>query len=154
RVGFAVGAGVETPLWSNLSAKAEYLYVDLGTVTNTFASPLDPAAALGTTQITATSSSIRDHIVRVGVNYHFTDGFSTTVVSPAMFTKAPPVATTNWNGFYLGGNAGVAIARNPTLDTVLFNAGPFPVAGADSFNHALLGGLFGVQAGANWHLAP
>jgi outer membrane immunogenic protein len=155
RVGFAVGAGVETPLWSNLSAKAEYLYVDLGTVTNTFASPLDPAAALGSTQITNTSSSIRDHIIRVGLNYHFNDGFNISAASPAMFTKAPaPVATADWNGFYLGGNARAAIARNPTLDTILFNAGPFPVAGADRFNHALLGALFGVQGGANWRLAP
>jgi outer membrane immunogenic protein len=154
KVGWTIGAGVETPLWSHLSVKAEYLYVDLGSVTNTFASALDPANQLGTTQITTTSSSIRDHIVRLGLNYHFDDGFGTPAASPAMFAKAAPAATTNWNGFYVGGNAGVAIARNPTLDTVLFDAGPFTVAGADSYNHVPLGGLLGVQAGANWRLAP
>jgi outer membrane immunogenic protein len=154
KVGWTIGAGVETPLWSHLSVKAEYLYVDLGTVTNTFASPLDPAAFLGPTQITTSSSSIRDHIVRLGLNYHFGDGFGTPAASPAMFAKAPPPATANWNGFYVGGNAGVAIARNPTVDTILFDAGAFPVGGRDSYNHVPLGGLFGVQAGANWRLAP
>ncbi len=157
QVGWTIGAGVETPLWRNLSVKAEYLYVDLGSVTNTFSSPLDPTAALGPTQITTSASTIRDHIVRVGLNYHFNDGFNAPVAAPAMFTKAPPAPTTDWNGFYIGGNAGVAIARNPTTDPLLVNPPAFvafPVAGADSYNHVPLGGLAGVQAGANWRFAP
>ncbi len=156
KVGFAVGAGVETPVWSHLSFKAEYLYVDLGTVTNSFASALDPAVAgVPTTQTTTSSSTIHDHIVRVGLNYHFGDGFDTAAASPAMFTKAPPAAAaTDWNGFYLGGNAGVAIARDPTVDSIIFTPAAVPVAGADSYNQVPLGGLFGLQAGANWRLAP
>ena len=36
KVGWTVGAGVEAPLWNGWSAKAEYLYVDLGSVSDTF----------------------------------------------------------------------------------------------------------------------
>ena len=68
RGGWTVGGGVETALWnSNWSAKLEYLYVDLGTVTNSFslgAVPEGPA-------IITSSSKIQDNIIRVGLNYRF-----------------------------------------------------------------------------------
>jgi outer membrane immunogenic protein len=68
RGGWTVGGGVETALWnSGWSAKLEYLYVDLGTVTNTFtlgAVPEGPA-------IITSSSKIQDNIFRVGLNYRF-----------------------------------------------------------------------------------
>jgi outer membrane immunogenic protein len=78
RSGWTIGGGVETSLaWfglpgNNWSAKLEYLYVDLGTVTNSFTVPLTAApAALYTF---TGSSHIRDHIIRVGVNYRFNYG--------------------------------------------------------------------------------
>ena len=74
RSGWTVGGGVETSLaWmgapGNWSAKLEYLYVDLGTVTNTFTVPLTatPAAFYSFTS----NSHIRDNIIRVGLNYRF-----------------------------------------------------------------------------------
>jgi outer membrane immunogenic protein len=78
RSGWTIGGGVETSLgWfglsgNNWSAKFEYLYVDLGTVTNSFTVPLTatPAAFYTFTG----SSHIRDHIIRVGVNYRFNYG--------------------------------------------------------------------------------
>jgi outer membrane immunogenic protein len=161
KIGWTIGAGVEAPLWRNLSVKVEYLYIDLGTATHSFDSALDPAAALGPSQTTTTTSRIHDHVVRVGLNYHFDDGSPTPAGAPAMFTKAPftkaPPATMNWTGFYAGGNAGVAIARNPTLDT--FRLGPpglpgFPDAGDDSYHQVPYGGMFGAQLGFNWRLAP
>jgi outer membrane immunogenic protein len=39
RGGWTLGGGVETALIGNWSAKLEYLYVDLGTTTNSFLSP-------------------------------------------------------------------------------------------------------------------
>jgi outer membrane immunogenic protein len=74
RLGWTAGLGVETSLtWfgiraPNWSAKLEYLYVDLGSVTNTFVAP----NASGSAFYTFTGQDrIRDNIVRVGVNYRF-----------------------------------------------------------------------------------
>ncbi|MGL5165561.1 MAG: outer membrane protein [Afipia sp.] len=62
--GWTVGGGLETKIWGNWTAKAEYLYVQLD---NRSASVLDAGAGL--TQIG--SVDFKDHIVRVGVNYKF-----------------------------------------------------------------------------------
>src|SRR5882724_1229280 len=79
RVGYAVGAGGEWMLSSNWSAKLEYLYYDLGSVTcatgglaSDIGAVLNPATSTGVAAV-ATSSQVRfkDSIVRVGVNHHF-----------------------------------------------------------------------------------
>jgi outer membrane immunogenic protein len=64
--GFAVGAGVETHLAGNWTAKLEYLYMDLGTITNTYAAPSTLGGSV------TVGSEIRDNIVRVGLNYKLT----------------------------------------------------------------------------------
>jgi outer membrane immunogenic protein len=64
--GWTIGGGVEAKLWGAWSAKLEYLYVDLGSTTNTF---VIPAAAAGNTNTTTNSYSFHDHIIRVGLNY-------------------------------------------------------------------------------------
>ena len=79
RVGYAVGAGGEWMLSSNWSAKLEYLYYDLGSVTyatgglaSDIGAVLLPGTSTGVAAV-ATSSQVRfkDNIVRVGLNYHF-----------------------------------------------------------------------------------
>ena len=149
---WTIGGGIESPLWHNVSIKAEYLYIDLGSVTHTFATTPDPAAA-STPYVTTTSSSIHDHVVRLGLNYHFNDGFNTAT---SAFAMAAPAAA-SWNGFYAGANAGAGLARNPTLDT--FSFGPlgvvaFPDGGDDSYHQVPFGGLVGAQIGYNWRFAP
>jgi outer membrane immunogenic protein len=68
-VGWTVGVGLEGRFWQNWSAKLEYLYMDLGTVSGTIA--LAPPPAL-TPPIGANwSSKITDNIFRVGVNSHW-----------------------------------------------------------------------------------
>jgi outer membrane immunogenic protein len=64
KAGWTLGGGVEWVLSGQWTAKLEYLYVDLGTVTNTL-------AGLGSFSSLATSSHVTDNIVRVGVNYRF-----------------------------------------------------------------------------------
>jgi outer membrane immunogenic protein len=59
RVGYAVGAGVEYAFLNNWSVKAEYLFTDLGRTNNNNAFFANNAFRE------------RNHIVRVGVNYHF-----------------------------------------------------------------------------------
>jgi outer membrane immunogenic protein len=64
--GWTVGGGVECAFsaTSNWSAKVEYLYLNLGTVGNSYTgiAPLAPIF---------TSTLITDNIVRAGINYHF-----------------------------------------------------------------------------------
>ena len=74
-----MGAGGEWMLSSNWSAKLEYLYYDLGSVTyatgglaSDIGTVLLPGSSTGVAAV-ATSSQVRfkDNIVRVGLNYHF-----------------------------------------------------------------------------------
>jgi len=62
RVGWTVGGGAEYFVARNWTVKGEVLYMDLGSVTNTFAAGAFPVAV--TTHVT-------DVIARVGFNYHF-----------------------------------------------------------------------------------
>ena len=59
RVGWTVGAGIEKKFSPNWSAKLEYLYLDFGTQTFLSGTGLD------------TDVHLRDHIVRIGLNYQF-----------------------------------------------------------------------------------
>jgi len=69
RVGWTVGAGVEGVIGGNWTAKLEYLYIDLGNVSGSFATPLiAPSGAFATSSY---SSHITDNILRVGINYKF-----------------------------------------------------------------------------------
>ena len=72
QAGWTVGGGVETSLASlgmpNWSTKFEYLYVDLGNVSNAFSvAAVNP----GFTYLFTSSSSIKIHMARLGINYHF-----------------------------------------------------------------------------------
>ena len=64
KVGWTVGAGVGYALSSNWSIKAEYLYVDLGRISASAASP-------GGYLVLGSSGQIRSSIVRAGVDYKF-----------------------------------------------------------------------------------
>jgi outer membrane immunogenic protein len=71
--GYAVGGGIETPFkllglfGPNWTSKTEYLYVDLGSNSNSFAATV---VGFGATTLTSTSS-VKEHIFRTGLNYHF-----------------------------------------------------------------------------------
>jgi outer membrane immunogenic protein len=67
RGGWTAGAGIETALWDNWTAKFEYLHIDLGHVANSYAG-VAPFAPI------TTNSHVTDDIVRVGVNYRFGGG--------------------------------------------------------------------------------
>jgi hypothetical protein len=65
-LGWTAGAGVEVALWSNWSAKLEYLYVSANGATKL--APIPSALGLG---FASTPGDYRDNIVRVGFNYRF-----------------------------------------------------------------------------------
>jgi len=61
-VGWTAGAGLEYAFTDNLSAKIEYLYVDLGSETFSFNGGTGPVT---------TNASANFHLVRLGINYRF-----------------------------------------------------------------------------------
>jgi len=71
KAGWTVGAGVEGRITGNWTAKVEYLYVDLGSVSGgpiatTISPPVRANFLAG-----AFNSRITDNILRVGLNYNF-----------------------------------------------------------------------------------
>jgi outer membrane immunogenic protein len=131
RGGYTIGSGVEAALGGSWTAKLEYLRVDLGSQTG-----LNPLVAPAGNTF---SSDIREHIVRLGLNYRI--GGSTYVPTPAA----------NWAGFYLGGSYGSVAAANAST---IFN--PPGLVGLPVPARLWLspsGYIGGVQAGYNWQSA-
>jgi outer membrane immunogenic protein len=88
-LGWTAGAGVEVALWSNWSAKFEYLYVSANGLNVTALIP----NALG--QGTATTPmEYRDNIVRVGLNYRFGPRGGPGVLEPPLLARE----TYAWSG--------------------------------------------------------
>jgi outer membrane immunogenic protein len=70
RFGWTVGAGAEWMFASNWSGKLEYLYMDLGSISNSVVFPTASGLPLGAN----VSSRITDSVFRGGINYHFAPG--------------------------------------------------------------------------------
>ncbi|WP_424363201.1 outer membrane protein [Methylocystis parvus] len=82
RVGWTAGGGVEWMFMPNWSAKVEYLYYDLGTVsTNSAAVQLNGAGVPFVGYAAQTSHRYDGNIVRAGLNYHFNWGAPAPVVA-------------------------------------------------------------------------
>ncbi|HKM56290.1 MAG TPA: outer membrane beta-barrel protein, partial [Isosphaeraceae bacterium] len=163
--GWTLGAGVETRLWGGWSAKLEYLYVDLGTVTDAFTiagNPLFGGIALaagqgpGSTFTITTNTHFTDNIVRVGLNYR--PAMAADLGVRPIYKAPPPVWP--WTGFYLGLNTGGSIGANSTTDGGVYVGAPAkPLIGTsalygESFRHMPTGWIFGGQVGYNWQVSP
>ncbi len=122
RTGWTWGTGVEAALGGNWSAKAEYLYIDLGTT-----SASNPA--VGTMPL---SVKTQEQVFRGGINYHFGPE-QTPVFAPAR----------NWAGFFVGGTVGAGIGNNSSTYTDQFVA-------SDTFSLSPRGWNLGGIAGYNW----
>jgi outer membrane immunogenic protein len=158
--GWAAGGGIEAALSGNWTLKAEYLYMNLGdmkpNVFNTVTSfpPPTPFAV-------TTNSTIRDHIVRVGVNYRF-GGDAPLSAYGAYASASPrdayayaPVAPYNWTGFYAGGNAGYGqgVSRLSQSSDLLLGAPSTSTADSVIAAKGFLGGVqigYNFQGGRNW----
>lgn len=79
QVGWTAGGGVEWMFLPNWSAKIEYLYYDLGTVTA--AGPLITADQTTAFAVTQNRTHFNGNVVRAGINYHFNWGTPAPVVA-------------------------------------------------------------------------
>jgi outer membrane immunogenic protein len=154
KTGWTAGFGAETQLFGNWTGKIEYLYVDLGTTaTGGFVSVFTPQV----TQTHQYVSAFQDHIVRLGLNYHFDPVYASGGVGAVMFTKAPPLPVYGWNGAYVGANFGIGIARNDTdmpFSTINNTTGTrTAVLDDEQFKLNPLGAVGGGQVGYNWQVA-
>ena len=83
RAGWTAGGGMEWMFMPNWSAKVEYLYYDLGSVTAALSPAVQifPPSAVYWASATTVSSRLNGNIVRAGVNYHFNWGAPAPVVA-------------------------------------------------------------------------
>jgi outer membrane immunogenic protein len=128
RTGWTAGAGIETKLSRNWSAKTEYLYIATGTH-NFAANPYGIAD-------TASFKS-QFHMVKAGLNYNFGGGKDAPLFNTA--------SERDWAGFYLGANSGLGVSATHITGI----AGP---RGAADINGSGFAG--GIQAGYNVMLGP
>ncbi len=69
RAGWTVGGGIEAALWGQWSVKAEYLFLDFGSISGTgFLNP--PVGGSNNNPFTHTIN-LKANVARVGLNYHF-----------------------------------------------------------------------------------
>jgi outer membrane immunogenic protein len=101
QTGGVVGAGIETKLSRNWSAKTEYEYIYGGH--HAFASNVFDVPG------TPTVFSHDYQVVKSGLNYRFNGDWDGVPVNREMLAS-----NHNWNGFYVGGNAGVGATLTQT----------------------------------------
>ena len=157
KAGWTIGGGIETRLWGNWLARAEYRYADFGTATYN-------NSALGLVAIY--DEKVRTHTALFGLAYKFGDGSPAAATpAPALLTKAPVAAVPySWSGAYAGLDIGLrSTVTNATENGVTINgaAAPCVFAGfvppdscvaSEPMNGSAA--RFGGYVGYDWQLAP
>src|SRR5712691_2034257 len=123
--GFTIGTGVETMLGGNWTAKAETLYVDVGS---------GNALRSGLVSLLQTDKN-RYQVMKFGINYLFGG-------------KQPALMAHNWNGFYAGIVGGTAVTESRGTDptgTIIGQIG-------NNDNGLTIGGMAGynLQFAPSW----
>jgi outer membrane immunogenic protein len=109
RIGWTIGAGIETMLWHNWIVRGEYRYADFGTISNTDTRNC-PACILQPTLTITDILRLKTQTATFGIAYKFDSAepaFAADLPAPAqVYAKAPVASTASWTGFYLGGGVG------------------------------------------------
>ncbi len=123
--GWTAGAGVERRLGAGWSVKAEYLFVDLGSLSYTdsciTARPLqsDVCSGVAPPPTYTTTLATREHMVRMGLNYH---------LDPASLDHAEPLHPTPHNDpisrLYGGAEYLLWWVKGAPLSVPLVSSGP------------------------------
>jgi outer membrane immunogenic protein len=120
KTGWVWGTGVEAALGGNWTAKAEYLYLNLGSSAVTSV----PTGTLGVKN--------QEQIFRGGINYHF-GGDQSAAIGPIY----------NWAGLFAGGTFGYGLGRNDSTFVI-------PATNAEAFILSPRGFDGGGIIGYNW----
>jgi outer membrane immunogenic protein len=144
KVGWVVGAGIETKLSRSWSAKTEYLFIDAGT--HSFGSdPFGVGVAPGSGALVNTDYKDHTyHVIKTGLNYNFGGGGAGEGIP---FLNAPMLPSDHrWGGLYAGLNAGGGMSNTHAVDTGT------PTRGVAEVNGAQFTG--GAQIGYNYMITP
>jgi outer membrane immunogenic protein len=149
KLGYTVGGGLETMLWPNWIARAEYRYADYGRTSNT-----DVRTSAFGVQTVNYDTTVRTHTATFGLAYKFGDAAMPGGGSLAAYAAMPSV--TSWTGFYVGAAAGIrGNQTTATLDKATPTFGAladcqcFLSNGFDSTSARL-----GPYIGYNWQFNP
>ena len=131
--GGAFGAGIETKLSRNWSAKTEYLFIDGGSDHGFLSNPL------GSPTNVPTNFSHNFQVIKTGLNYRFDGNWD----GLPFFNGQMLASNHNWNGFYVGGNAGIGTSLthvhslSPTSGDNNVNGTGFAGGGQAGYNYML-----------------
>jgi outer membrane immunogenic protein len=154
KLGWVVGAGMESSLGGNWTARVEYLYMDLGNTATavTATAPTGLIAGVPIPISLGASSSLHDNIVRAGLNYRFGQPAAPANAYDAMAAVPPPVFS--WTGFYVGANVGYGFGNDHSQVDSFQRGFNFNDSSAPGTSVAPKGGLGGFQLGYNWQASP
>src|SRR3974390_3261677 len=138
RTGYVLGAGYEWMFAPGWSLRAEYLFYDFSD--SSFARLPIPGCAAGPCGVDLKIGDNEVNEFRLGVNYFFNDVGSQEAWQDGIVTQ--------WDRFYIGGNAGWAWS-SATVSERPFGAAAIADITPASLNPSLGGGLFGGQIGYN-----
>ena len=124
--GWTWGTGIEAALDGNWTAKAEYLYISLGT-------------SSGNVGSVGFNTGNQERIYRGGLNYHF-DPKGEAALLPAF----------GWDGAYVGADLGYGLNRDPSTFLVANTVAGIGGPSNESFNLSPRGYLGGGVIGYNW----
>jgi len=71
RLGWTVGAGIETMLWQNWIVRGEYRYADFGTITNTDTRACAPGNCVPSSLAFTDTLRLRTQTATFGIAYKF-----------------------------------------------------------------------------------
>jgi outer membrane immunogenic protein len=157
RVGWAAGAGLDYAVTDQLSARVEYLYLELPGV-NGVVSAVTP---IGPLVGTFSTSSYGAHLVRGGFNWRF-DSQGKSLPAGIIDAFLTPGPAYNWTGFYVGANGGyggdVTSAQVNLASPILWSStqtnnhsGGFVVGGQVGYNYQFANNIvLGLESDMQW----
>jgi len=153
RAGWTVGGGLETALWGNWLARAEYRYADFGTSSLTVAR----AGTIGVPGPFASNDNVdarlRTHTATFGLAYKF--GEPIVGDGAGAFASSVPPDVLFWSGLYMGLGVGARASQSElTTNSVTFGT-PVNLAGFSTSQSVDGTGFRGSPyLGFNWQFMP
>jgi outer membrane immunogenic protein len=114
RAGWTIGGGIETVLWGNWLARAEYRFADYGTAPFTMTRTATAGPALTVDNFDARP---RSHLASFGVAYKFGEPAAAGEATGLGYPVKARTAAIAWSGAYAGLGLGARAARTDVTST-------------------------------------